>query len=229
MKDNWSDQEFATDWDTDTAISNPSRSLLLDLLVSIVHDAYVEGNKVLDLGFGSGHVENKLFHVLPSVQIVGVDASDVMMAKAREKLENNPNIMMIKHDLNEINDLILPEGKYQIALTSFVLHEVPSAQKREIFEYIYKTLMPKGIYILVDRFKIDADGLNQAYAGQWNWQRRLENSTGAKPFAKYAEEMSAKEDSPDTMEDQLFWLREIGFKSACLELKLDRGLIVAVK
>ena len=41
--------------------------------------------------------------------------------------------------------------------------------------------------------------------------------------------MSVKEDSPDTLEDQLKWLRQVGFKADCLELELDRALVLAIK
>ena len=229
MKDNWSDYEYATDWDTDAAVTNFSRSMLLDLLTSIITDTYIENNKILDLGFGSGHVEDQLLSKLPEAQIVGVDASDVMIAKAKERLKDNSNVIMINHDLNRINSLILPKGNYQFAITSFVLHEIPSVHKREIFEFIYKTLMPGGLYILVDRFKIDSDALILPYTSQWSWKRKFYKGKGTKPFEEYKKEISAKEDSPNTMEEQLIWLRETGFKSACLQLLLDRGLIVGVK
>lgn len=229
MKDNWSDPGFATEWDTEAAHSNPTRSLLLDLLATIVTDAYVEGNKILDLGFGSGHVENRLFQVIPHVEIVGIDASDVMIAKAQEKLKYSSTMTIIKHDLNDISKLILPSGNYQIALTSFVLHEVDSTKKREIFDYIYKTLMSQGMYILVDRFKINSGNLHLPYSSQWNWQKKQSGAAGTKSFDSYVQEMTSKEDSPDSMEDMLAWLREAGFKAACLQLQLDRGLIVGMK
>lgn len=229
MKDNWSDEAFTTDWDSDAAVRNPTRSLLLDLLTSIVADSYVKGNKILDLGFGSGHVENRLFTKFPNAQIVGIDSSEVMIGKAHEKLKNNRNVTMIKHDLASINSLVLPEGQYQFAITSFVLHEIPSAQKREIFTFLYKTLMPQGIYILVDRLKIDSDGLFFPYKSQWDWQKLHATSNSKKSFEEYTKEMSVKQDSPDFVEVQLNWLREAGFKSSCLQLQLDRGLIVAVK
>lgn len=229
MKDKWTDKKFASEWDSNAAIKNPTRSLLLDLLVTIIADSYMEGKKILDLGFGSGQIESMLFAKIPNAQIIGVDASQTMINLAIAKLGKYPGLNPILHDLTKIDDLVIPQGEYQFVITSFVLHELPQEKKRKVFEFIYQTLMPGGLYLLVDRFKIDAQSLKIAYLGQRSWQKRKSNWQQDLTLDQYVQQMAEKQDFPDTLEDQLKWLRETGFAADCLQFELDRGLIAAVK
>lgn len=150
-----------------------------------------------------------------------------MLAKAAKRI-NKDQLTTIKHDLEQIHNLTIPSFEYQIAITSFALHEISSDSKKQIFRFIYNHLSKDGFYILVDRFKIDIQNLKLGYASQWNsalhpnWKNNLN-------FEQYASKMSEKEDSPDSLEDQIQWLRQIGFRAGCLQLKLDRALVLAVK
>ncbi|MBX4187387.1 MAG: class I SAM-dependent methyltransferase [Candidatus Doudnabacteria bacterium] len=231
MKDNWSDEKFAADWDNDAAVNNPMRNKLLSLLVTIVADNYNAGDKILDLGFGSGQVEKMIFDRLPDAEVTGVDASETMIKMAKERVPQS-NLIAIKHDLTEIGRLNLAKDQYKFAITSFCLHEIPAPHKKEIFKFIYDSLTAGGIYILVDRFKIDIEFLKGAYRSQWKWQSENANtdwSDWKEQFEDYTKRMNSKDDSPDTTEDQLKWLREKGFAAACFQLQFDRGLIVGIK
>ncbi len=227
MKDNWNDEQFATDWDQTSAITNPNRLALLELLTAIVSDNYTEDKYILDLACGSGLVERQITEKVSNAKFVGVDASDVMLAKASRRIGKD-RFMAVKHNLEQIDSLSIPSVEYQIAITSFALHEISSESKKKIFRFIYNNLGRNGFYVLVDRFKIDTQNLKIGYSSQWKntvhpeWKGNLS-------FEEYASKMSTKEDSPDTLEDQLKWLRNIGFKADCLQLELDRGLILAIK
>ena len=150
-----------------------------------------------------------------------------MLELARKRLDGKP-VTFLQQNLSDIDNLKLPESNYQIAITSFVLHEVTADIKKRVFRFIYNALSEGGIYILLDRFKIDSDGLKPGYASQWNhtvhpeWKADLS-------FEDYSKKMSEKEDSPDKLENVLTWLRETGFKADCLKLELDRALIFAIK
>ncbi|MEJ0021132.1 MAG: class I SAM-dependent methyltransferase [Candidatus Doudnabacteria bacterium] len=230
MKDNWHHQEFATDWDTDTHKGNPSRLAQLDLMTSIIVDNYERGNKILDLGFGTGQVEDLILKKIPHAEIVGVDSSDAMIEKAKKRLEPFlSQVTMIKHNLEEINSLVLPENKYQFAITCQVLHELAHEKKKQIFKFVSDALEPGGMYFLLDRFKIDAEPMFKIYKGAWNWQERQAKLKSNKTFDKYKEQISTKEDYPASLEDEMHWMNEAGFKTGWLHLQLDRGLIAGVK
>lgn len=121
MKDNWENQEFATDWDQTSAVTNPNRLALLELLTAIVSDNYINGKFVLDIGCGSGLVEKQILEKLPQAKFAGIDGSEVMLAKARSRLREN-QMVAIRHNLEQITDLVLPTNDYQIDISSFVLH-----------------------------------------------------------------------------------------------------------
>lgn len=227
MKDNWHDPQFATDWDETSAVTNPVRIALLELLTAIVSDNYIEGRYILDLACGSGLVEKQIIQKLPNAKFVGVDASGIMLAKARERISKD-QLITISHNLDKINNLSIPLVEYQVAITSFALHEISAESKKQIFQFIYNNLTNNGFYILVDRFKIDAKNLKIAYSSYWNKGVHPEWK-GSLTFEEYTTKMLAKDDSPDTLEDQLRWLRDIGFKADCLQLQLDRALVFAIR
>jgi ubiquinone/menaquinone biosynthesis C-methylase UbiE len=198
----------------------------------LVSGAYKNHTKILDLGIGSGRAEELIYKKIPSAEIVGIDSSNTMIRIAEKRLVNK-NLVTLEHDLEKINTLVLPEGDYSIAITLFTLHEISAVQKREIFKFIYKTLLPGGLYVLVDRFKIDTNKIFGPYKSQWNWQSENANtnhwSDWKESFEEYQKRINSKDDSPDSVEDQLNWLRELGFKAACLQMQFDRGLIVGAK
>ena len=233
MKDNWSDQRFASDWDNNAAVNNPMRNLLLSLLLTLVEDNYAIGDKILDLGFGSGQIEKMIFKKLPDAEITGVDSSETMIKLAKKKIGIGSKLSTIHHDLNNTTELELPNSPYKFVITSFVLHEISATHKKEIFKYAFDALTDKGIYILVDRFRINIKDLRNTYKAQWHWQSQNANITNwsdwKEQFEEYEKRMVAKDDSPDPVDDQLMWLREIGFTAACVQLQFDRGLIVGVK
>jgi ubiquinone/menaquinone biosynthesis C-methylase UbiE len=230
MKDNWSDPKFTGNWDTYTVAGNPSRPVQLDLLTTIIADHYKSGDKILDLGFGSGQIEQILLAKIPTAQIVGVDSSEVMIAKAKDKLTSVfDNVITILHNLEDISSLKLPDQSYKFVITSQVLHEIPSEKKKAIFKFVFDHLPSGGMYLLLDKVLVDYKALIAPLTSMWNWQERIAELKSNKPFESYVEAMGSKEDFPDTLANQLLWMQEAGFKGGCLHMHLDRALIAGVK
>jgi trans-aconitate methyltransferase len=73
------------EWDAETydAISDPQFSWGMEVLDRLE----LRGDEaVVDAGVGSGRVAEKLLDRLPSGSLLAVDASEAMIAKARERL-----------------------------------------------------------------------------------------------------------------------------------------------
>ena len=65
MPMDFTDKKTAQAWDSDTTFYNPTRPQQLDLMLTIIEDAYQPGDTILDLGFGSGLVEERIFRRIP--------------------------------------------------------------------------------------------------------------------------------------------------------------------
>jgi trans-aconitate methyltransferase len=106
MNNKWLDPEFAQQWDIKTNGRNPIRLEQLDIVASIVADLYKEGNSIVDLGFGSGHLEEMILRRRPEAKIIGIDSSAAMINLAHKRLRtylksHNENYKAIQHDLAE--------------------------------------------------------------------------------------------------------------------------------
>jgi trans-aconitate methyltransferase len=83
-QDAWADKNFADQWDGRNHFrDNPDRGEQLDLLVTLLADECGESSRIIDLGSGSGRVEELIFDRIPGVHVVGIDSSPSMMDIAK--------------------------------------------------------------------------------------------------------------------------------------------------
>ena len=75
MPQDFKDQHTAQQWDADTRYYNPTRPEQLDMLLSIIAAEYQAGDSILDLGFGSGLVEEMIFSLTSNCKILPVVCS----------------------------------------------------------------------------------------------------------------------------------------------------------
>jgi trans-aconitate 2-methyltransferase len=91
---------------------------------------------VLDAGCGSGRITKLLVERLPRGRVIGVDASESMIAKARESL--GPEVELIVSDLL---DLELPEP-VDAVFSNATFHWI--LDHRRLFERLHAALRPGG-------------------------------------------------------------------------------------
>ena len=69
MRDIWLNPTRTSTWDSDPLSGNPLRGEQVDLLLSLIADHYIPGSTILDIGSGSGLVEEQLFKRLPDALV----------------------------------------------------------------------------------------------------------------------------------------------------------------
>lgn len=87
MKDDWHSPAFALHWEQTALEGNPTRFEQLDLILFLLKRRLSPNAAILDLGIGSGKVEEKLLHLRPDVRVVGVDASEAMLSLSKQRLK----------------------------------------------------------------------------------------------------------------------------------------------
>jgi ubiquinone/menaquinone biosynthesis C-methylase UbiE len=186
---------------------------------------------------GSGRVEEMLFKRLPGAFVVGTDFSEPMLAIARKRLEPySDRYEAVMQDLTDVQNVSLPEREYSAAFSVQVIHNVAHPHKKETFAFVHTKLMPGGIFLLLDRIRVDTPGLFGAYSSLWKRLDRLtsgdthvHNREGG-TYEEHEESVSRRGDKPATLEEHLRWLREAGFSEvACLNLYNNRALFAARK
>ena len=111
----------------------------------------IKGKEVLDLGIGQG--QNSIFLSNFGYQITGVDFSKKSLETASE---NCPNLNLVQDDIRNFN---IGKDKYDLILSSNVLHFLHKDDSYEIIENIKSNLKTNGLaYISV--FSIDDTSLD---------------------------------------------------------------------
>lgn len=233
--EDWTDMEHARRWSADPVGHNPTRPEQLDIMLSVLEEEYRPGTYVLDVGMGSGIVEEMVFERVPGVKIVGVDASEPMVELAHERLAPyRGRYEVAMGDLTRLDQVPLPEHEYSVAISVQVIHNVAHEHKRETFEFVHRALAPGGLFLLVDRVRVDTPGLFGAYRAMWRRLDRLHDAhvsaNERDTFEGHEASVSVRGDQPATLEEHLLWLREAGFtEAACLHIHTNRALFAARK
>ena len=209
------------------------RGETLDILLSLIEDEYQPGRAILDIGFGSGMVEELIFQRIPGAYVVGVDGSEPMIEIARRRLAPYENqMMMVMHDITQVGTMQLPPAEYQIAISVQTLSNVANEDKKAIFKFAHGLLDEGGLFIVLDRMGIDTPALYSCYKTVWNRLNRIHNAR-INEGATFEEHLKKMEDAgalTANPEQHLQWLREAGFgEAACLYLHGHRALIVGRK
>jgi tRNA (cmo5U34)-methyltransferase len=234
MVQNWSHLETAKQWDRSGHTRNPVRPEQLDLLVTLLAGLYREDCSILDLGYGSGQVEQLIFERIPHAQVVGVDNSDAMMQLAAERLNvSAPQFTSIKHDLARLNSLELPPRKYQFVIAIQSLHHLMHEQVPAVYQRIYDILEPGGCFLLLDRLRVKAPELWPLFQQVWQRQDAIYDSKvvphEGENFQDHEAVVKDRGDFPADVAAHLEWLQASGFEAACLHVHGNRGLIAGVK
>ncbi len=97
----------------------------------------LDARRVLDLGTGDGRLLALLQADRPGMLGVGVDFSDLMLGRARERFEGDERVELVKHDLTEpLPDL----GRFDAVVSSFVIHHLEHERKRSLYAEVFDLL-----------------------------------------------------------------------------------------
>jgi tRNA (cmo5U34)-methyltransferase len=207
LSHNWNDQATAMRWDREGSQRNPIRSEQLDILLSIIESEYQPENWILDLGYGSGQVEELLFDGIPQAAVVGVDSSEAMMQLAAQRLSGYSNrFLSLKHDLGAIDSLPLPDHKYQFVIAIQSLHHLSKSQMFAVYEYAYSMLESGGMFLLLERLKVETEATWKVLQTVWQRQDKLYNSTvtthEGESFAEHQRIVQERGDYPVALDEQ---------------------------
>jgi len=230
--EDWKLAETAQNWDADPTGHNPTREEQLDIMLSILADIYQPGKAILDVGLGSGIVEDLIFKRIPGAHVVGIDSSEAMIKLAHRRLQPYAGqYEVVMHDITRIASIEIPGRDYQVAISIQTIHNVADEYKKPIFDFIYATLETGGLFLLLDRVAVETPYLFDCYKSMWE---RLDKVYGAHlregpTFEEHTRSVRARGDLPAGLDQHLAWFREAGFETACLHLHGNRALIAGRK
>jgi tRNA (cmo5U34)-methyltransferase len=116
-------------WDPDTYLAVmlaeiPGYVELQDAVAAAT--AGVEARTVLELGTGTGETALRVLARHPDARWTGIDASEPMLARARERLRNADLRLARLEDP-------LPDGPFDLAVSVLAVHHLDGPAKRDLF------------------------------------------------------------------------------------------------
>ena len=163
---------LAPHWDADEVRSTPDRiNAILDLI------GIRKGSSVLDLGTGTGVLIPYLVErVGEEGKVVGIDLSEGMLSRAKEKFGHFPNVDLLRIDFEEEQ---IP-GEYDLVLLYSVYPHLH--YPKDTFDWLFKMNLRKGGRIVV-AFPSDEKFINNIH------HERKSESGHLLPAPRLAEEI----------------------------------------
>jgi tRNA (cmo5U34)-methyltransferase len=160
---------------------------------------------ILDLGAGTGLFSSYARHKFPGASLTLIDLSSEMLRVARERFKNNDNVQYIKADYTQFSF----DQSYDIILSSLSIHHLSHAHKSKLFHTIFRLLSNGGVFVNADQAAGSSPYFDDQYKQQW--EAGVRKTELSDPVIDSAMERR-KLDINATVDDQLRWLREAGFK-----------------
>ena len=140
--------------------------------------------RILDLGSGTGETARRALDAHPGASLVGVDESAEMLAVAAEALAGRGADLRV----GRLQDP-LPDGPFDLVVSALAVHHLDAEEKASLFRRVRAVLAPTGRFVLGD-VVVPADPADV----------RIPLDEGY--------------DLPDSVDDQLGWLRAAGFEAS---------------
>jgi tRNA (cmo5U34)-methyltransferase len=222
----WHDPGFAANFAHRRQAILPLIDVQEELIQQLLrrHDRAIE--RFLDLGAGAGAMTELVLALLPDATGVMVDFSELMLAHAREQLADlSARWQAVHGDLSEPAwSARLPAGRYDAVVSGLAIHHLSAERKRALFKELHALLEPGGILINMDYVTV-AGPLRRMFDKRMRANAlRAERASGGS-CSEQAIDFDDGEDRPDTIEDQLRWLRDAGFVQVEVHFKWAEAAI----
>ncbi|MEG6521344.1 class I SAM-dependent methyltransferase [Desulfotomaculum sp. 1211_IL3151] len=163
-----------------------------------------EKPNILDIGAGTGLLSFFALEKYPNANLTLIDISEKMLEQAKERFKGKPKVNYIIGDYSKYKF----DKKYDVIISALSIHHLTEDEKKQLYKSIYLALNQNGVFVNADQVLGSTPYLETLYKG--DWKDKVKRSGLSKEELSSAFERTNL-DKMSTLEDQLKWLREIGF------------------
>lgn len=118
-----------------------------ELLQAALVEATRQGpaHRLLELGTGSGETALRVLAAHPQANLVGFDASEPMLAAARDRLDPD----RVELHAGRLEDP-LPAGPFDLVFSALAVHHLDGPGKADLFTRVQAVVAPGGRFALAD-------------------------------------------------------------------------------
>ncbi len=163
-----------------------------------------ENPDILDIGAGTGLLSGFLMEKYPKASLTLIDLSKKMLDIATDRFISNSNVNYIIGDYSKYDFV----EKYDLVVSALSIHHLEDEEKKEFYKKSYSLLKQSGIFINADLVSGETpfiENLNKT-----TWKQYIENS-GLPDEEILAGYERTKLDKESKLDQQIDWLKEIGF------------------
>ncbi len=228
----WQQEHVAATFLHDRNVLLPLLEVQEDVLLRVLRAQQRPIARFLDVGAGDGATSELILGELPAAQAVLLDFSEPMLTRAEQRLARFAGRWEpARGDLLDAGwARAAPQGPYDAAVSSFAIHHLPAARKRELFVELYELLGPGATFLNMDCVTVEGP-LRGSFDAQMAANLvAAERERGSERSPREIERdllanLDGDEDQPDTAEDQVRWLAEAGFHKAEVHFKWGEAAI----
>lgn len=121
---------------------NPTRGVLID------QAGIRPGERVLEIGCGTGTLALRVKDRHPNVEVVGLDPDPKALARARRKADRAA--LAVRFDTGFGGSLPYADASFDRVLSSFMFHHLPADEKERMLREARRVLRPGGSLHMVD-------------------------------------------------------------------------------
>lgn len=203
------DQEVTNIFDEHVRQSVPLYRQLQDIVTNL-SDFFINTDyPIYDLGCSTGETISKINsrHFNKKLKFIGIDESQSMILKAKEKTQFIDNVDFIN---TKIEDYIF-EKKSNLILSILTLQFCPINRRQDVLLDIYNTLNKGGALILVEKAYPENVESHDIFTQLYH---DLKEENGLTPLEIREKDKSLRSRlTPLTLEENIKNLNEIGFKT----------------
>ncbi len=202
------------------------------IMLQVVNHFTPNPKRIMDLGCGNGFLAEILLKSYPEASAVLLDHSEPMIEHARIHMKDYMNRCEIIHGdfSHSIRQYAEPDS-VDCIVSGYAIHHLPHEKKKELYQEIYNTLVPGGIFINIEHTASATPKIEKLHDELFIDHLSTHNKRDRKEVAKeYYNRPDKADNILERVDIQVNWLREIGFKhSDCYFKWMELAVFGGVK
>jgi tRNA (cmo5U34)-methyltransferase len=205
----------------------PLEETRLDVLFRLIEARGEPIETFVDLGCGDGVLADEILTVHPGARAVLLDHSEPMLSACRSRFDERG--LAVRPVLADLSDrswpsLLSEEAPFDLAVSAFAIHHLPTETKRRTYEAVFDLLAPGGLFVNLEHVASPSAWLEAIYDDLMVAHLVAEGQEGDRSPADierdYRERPDQHDNVLDRLEHQCEWLEDIGFRDVDCYVKL---------